>query len=145
MTCSYSGNPADSDLDATRFLLGDTDCSKNIFSDEEIAWVLTQEANPYTAAACLLDGAINTVSGTLSSKKVGELSLAWGLAETRARINDLRAKGRVKYEVPSMPAQDRDAKRDFREDTDNVDPWFFRGQHDIDHLRDTNDDGEEAQ
>jgi len=144
MTCTYSGNPADSDLDAVRFLLQDTDCSNNIFEDEEIAWTLTEEANIYTAAACLLDNAINNSSGSLSSKKVGDLSLAFKLDETRKRINDLRAKGRVKYEIPKVPAQDRDEKRTHRENVDNVPPFITREIHDIDRLRDTREDFEEA-
>lgn len=145
MSCSYSGDPSSSDNDAVRFLLQDTDCTKNIFEDEEIAWVLTEEANIYTAAACLLDTAINKSSGSLQSKKVGDLSLTFGLKETQARIKMLRAKGRVKYELPTMPAQDREAKREHREDVDNVPPFITREIHDIDRLRDTREDFEEAQ
>jgi hypothetical protein len=145
MSCSYSGDPSTSDNDAVRFLLQDTDCAKNIFEDEEIAWVLTQEANIYMTAACLLDTAINTSSGTLSSKKVGDLALSFGLSETRQRINDLRAKGRGRYELPSFPAQFRDRKRELREDPDRVQPQLFKEIHDIDRLRDNRDDFEEAQ
>jgi len=144
MSCSYSGDPSTSDNDAVRFLLQDTDCTKNIFEDEEIAWVLTQEANIYMAAACLLDTAINSSSGTLSSKKVGDLALSFGLSETRQRIVDLRAKGRGRYELPSMPAQFRDRKRELREDPDRVQPQLFKEIHDIDRLKDTREDFEEA-
>ena len=129
MSCSYSGDPASSDNDAVRFLLQDTDCTSNIFEDEEIAWVLTQEANIYMAAACLLDTAVNQSSGSLASKKVGDLSLAFGLSETRQRIKDLRMKGKSRYELPSMPAQIRDAKRELREDVDRVPPQLFKKIH----------------
>lgn len=144
MSCSYSGDPSSSDNDAVRFLLQDTDCASNIFEDEEIAWVLTQEANIYMAAACLLDTAINASSGSLASKKVGDLSLAWNLTETRSRIKMLQAKGRTRYELPSVPAENRDAKRDLREDPDRVQPFFTREIHDIDRLRDDREDFEEA-
>lgn len=144
MSCSYSGDPAASDNDAVRFLLQDTDCTSNIFEDEEIAWVLTQEANIYMAAACLLDTAINTSSGSLQSKKVGDLSLAFGLSETRQRITDLRMKGKSRYELPSMPAQFRDAKRELREDVDRVPPQFFKKIHDNDGIADEREDFEEA-
>ncbi len=144
MTCSYDNTLA-TEKDQIRFLLQDTDCTSNIFEDEEIAWVLTQEANIYTAAACLLDTAVNKSTGALTSKKVGDLSLSWSVAEVRQRIKDLRAKGRVKYELPSMPAQDRDAKREHRENVDNVPPFITREIHDIDPLRDDREDREEAQ
>jgi len=144
MTCSYSGDPADSDKDAVRFLIGDTDCANNSVEDEEILWVLTQEANVYMAAACLLDTAVNSVTGSLTSKKVGDLALSFGISETRARIKSLQAKGRSRYEVPSMPAQFRDEKRVLREDSDLVEPFFTREIHDIDRLRDRREDEEEA-
>ncbi len=143
MACSYDAS-LPTDKDQVRFLLQDTDCTQNIFEDEEIAWVLTQEANIYMAAACLLDTAVNQSSGSLSSKKVGDLSLSFGLAETRQRIKDLRAKGRSRYELPSMPAQFREEKRSHREDTDLVPPQFTKEMHDIDRLRDTREDIEEA-
>ncbi len=143
MTCSYD-SALPTEKDQIRFLLQDTDCANNIFQDEEIAWVLTQEANIYTAAACLLDTAVNKSTGALTSKKVGDLSLSWSVAEVRQRIKDLRAKGRVKYEIPSMPAQDREEKRAHRENVDNVPPFVFREIHDIDKLRDTREDFEEA-
>lgn len=145
MSCSYSGDPSTSDTDAVRFLIQDTDCTKNIFEDEEIAWTLTEEANIYMAAACLLDNAINNSTGTVQSKKVGDLSLTFGLSETRQRIKDLRAKGKVKYEIPLVPAQDRETKREHRENIDNVPPFITREIHDIDRLRDTREDFEEAQ
>jgi len=144
MTCSYSGDPSTSDLDAVRFLIRDTDCTKNIFENEEITFTLGEEANIYTAAACLLEAAINKSTGTLSSKKVGDLALSFSVAETRKRIETLKAKGRVKYEIPLVPAQDRDSKREHREDVENVPPFFTREIHDIDRLRDTREDFEEA-
>ncbi len=143
MTCSYDISLA-TEKDQVRFLLQDTDCTSNIFEDEEIAWVLTQEANIYMAAACLLDTGINQSSGSLTSKKVGDLSLAFGLSETRQRIKDLRMKGKSRYELPSMPAQFKDEKEDLREDTDRVPPQFIKKMHDNDGQLDEREDFEEA-
>ena len=42
MTATYSGNPADSDLDAVRFHLGDTNLSSPLLQDEEIQYLLDQ-------------------------------------------------------------------------------------------------------
>ena len=44
MSYSYSGNPASSTLDECRFLLGDTDESRPIMQDEEIAYIIDQSA-----------------------------------------------------------------------------------------------------
>lgn len=51
MTWTYSGNPADSDRDKVRFLVFDTDTNEQLLSDEEIAWLLTEQTNIYLAAA----------------------------------------------------------------------------------------------
>ena len=52
MTVSYS-NPANSDTDAVRWMLGDTNLTDAYLQDEEIAWALTQESTiPLAAAMC---------------------------------------------------------------------------------------------
>ena len=51
MAFSYSGNPADSDKDAVRFLIGDTDSNDPLVTDEEIAWQLGQRGKVYLAAS----------------------------------------------------------------------------------------------
>lgn len=42
MSWSYSGDPSASSGDAVRFMLGDTDSSDPLVTDEEIAWLLDQ-------------------------------------------------------------------------------------------------------
>ena len=51
MAFSYSGNPADSDKDAVRFLIGDTDSNDPLVTDEEIAWQLGQRVRVHLAAS----------------------------------------------------------------------------------------------
>lgn len=49
MSFSYSGNPADSQLDECRFILGDTDEAHPIMQDEEIEYMIdTYGANTNT-------------------------------------------------------------------------------------------------
>ena len=55
MTTSYSGDPAASEKDAVRFLLGDTDMTEALVSDEEISyaiakWALIIDSPEYVAA-----------------------------------------------------------------------------------------------
>jgi hypothetical protein len=40
-TFSYSGQPGGSDVDTVRFLVGDTDPTEPLLSDEEITWLAT--------------------------------------------------------------------------------------------------------
>jgi hypothetical protein len=56
MTWSYSGDPASSTLDRTRFLCGDTDTTDQLLSDEELNYLVTIKGSPEGAApqACLL-------------------------------------------------------------------------------------------
>ena len=42
MSWSYSGNPSSSDLDALRFLIGDTDENAPIMQDEELQYLITE-------------------------------------------------------------------------------------------------------
>jgi hypothetical protein len=56
MTWSYSGNPASSTLDATRFWVGDVTESTPQLSNEELAYLLTQTNDrplPAAILACL--------------------------------------------------------------------------------------------
>lgn len=79
---SYSGNPADSDLDALRFLVGDTDEDTPLIQDEEIDYILT--LFPTTSgmanykAAAVISRQIAAYYGKKMTKTVGSLSLQWG-------------------------------------------------------------------
>lgn len=50
-TYTYSGDPNAAPKDSVRFLLSDTGPDSWLLSDQEIAWMLTQNSNPYLAAA----------------------------------------------------------------------------------------------
>lgn len=45
MSFSYSGDPSASDLDAARFLIGDTDVTAPIMQDEEIQYIIDTHGN----------------------------------------------------------------------------------------------------
>lgn len=51
MAWTYSGNPASSNRDAVRFLIGDTDTTDQQLQDAEIDWLLVENPNPNMAAA----------------------------------------------------------------------------------------------
>ena len=45
MSFSYSGDPSASELDAARFLIGDTDSTSPIMQDEEIQYIIDTSSN----------------------------------------------------------------------------------------------------
>lgn len=57
-TWTYAGDPANSDKDAVRFELGDTNIDDQLVTDEEIAYALTTESNVVLRAAALLAEAL---------------------------------------------------------------------------------------
>lgn len=50
MAWLYSGNPAYSEKDLVRFLVGDTDMKDPLLQDEEISFLLTSNSSPQQAA-----------------------------------------------------------------------------------------------
>jgi hypothetical protein len=74
LTWSYSENPSTSTLDAVRFEIGDTNSADPQLQDEEIEFVILQEANlKYAAAACCDRLAANYARQ--GDKNVGKLRL----------------------------------------------------------------------
>ena len=84
MTWSYSGNPGASSLDEIRFLIGDTDSSSELLSNEEIDYLSVAYGDPYGAAVACVVALIAQASRSVEeSKKVGDLSLT---VKTGARL-----------------------------------------------------------
>jgi hypothetical protein len=75
MTFTYVG-PANSDRDKVRFLIQDTDTTRQLMSDEEIAWLISEWNDVYEAAANAADALAAKFTGKADySKSVGDLSL----------------------------------------------------------------------
>lgn len=78
MTWSYSGNPADSEKDAVRFLIGDTDANDELLSDEEIDYVIVESGgSKYQAAHDAAYAIASKFSRMAQSKSVGDLSISY--------------------------------------------------------------------
>ena len=73
MTWTYSGNPASSTRDAVRFLVGDTDTTDQLISDEEIAYIV-QENPAINRSASESARAIAAKFARLMSRSIGGLS-----------------------------------------------------------------------
>jgi hypothetical protein len=77
MAWTYSGNPGASTLDEIRFLIGDTDSTDQLLSNEEINYLFGVYQDAYAAAVASVVALISKASRTVEeSKKVGDLSLS---------------------------------------------------------------------
>jgi hypothetical protein len=93
MTWSYSGNPNTTDRDAVRFLIGDTDYDDQLLSDEELAFVLTDEPDVRRAASRAAEAvAAKFARRADSSKSVGDLSLSESWSQRAAQFMELASR-----------------------------------------------------
>ena len=75
MSFTYSGNPANSDLDAVRWWIGDTNETQCLVQDEEIDYALASESSVRLAAA--------NVAEAIAAKATQEVSWVRGRVEYR--------------------------------------------------------------
>ena len=128
---TYAGDPAASDKDAVRYLLGDTDEDDQKLSDEEIEYELAQGGSVRATAARAARALAASYALQPATKKVGDLEITFG---NRA-ANFLVIADRIQAEsslaaVPiaggiSVADKDRVAAN-----ADRVVPSFTRGMHD---------------
>ena len=91
MAWSYSGDPADSALDAVRFLIGDTDTNDQLLDNEEILWTNNQVTGSNTATTALYETsyrcmvAIASKFSRLADQSVGDLKVDMFQKATNAR------------------------------------------------------------
>lgn len=128
---TYSGSPSTSDLDAVRFLMGDTDESDPQLTDSEINWLLTQETNIYYAAAMGAD----TVSAKYSSvinRSVGSLSIGVGEKAERwsSLATRLRAQAAARGATPYMGGMTKSDKQYYDDKPDLERGKFDNGMMD---------------
>ncbi len=124
MTWTYSGNPADSNLDAIRYYIGDTDTSDQLLNNEEINFELTENGSGLyrTASACLrkivargrfVDKSVDGLSVSASQRANQAMELANYYDRKATRSTVIYAGGMSESEA-----------RDFDDDTD-IPPFQF--------------------
>ncbi len=130
MTWSYT-DPSASDKDAVRYLVGDTDTTDQQTTDEEIAWVLTEEANVYLAGARVARS-VSAKYARKADKSVGDLRISYKSTEEhyRSLAADLAARGAVRAATPYAGGISEDDKLTDEENEDRVHPAFEIGMHD---------------
>lgn len=134
MTFTYTGDPTVSQRDQIRFLIGDTDSADAQFTDEEIAWQLSQWSDVYDAAAScaeVLAGRYAKKADT--TKTVGDLTLSQSYvraAEGYLHLSDhlRRQHARLYAPVPVVNANALKSTADRNVETYNTD--FYLGMDD---------------
>lgn len=142
-------NIAASELFQVRFLIGDTDLNAGmVLQDEEIEWLLTQEANVYMAAAEAADkiivamrGATSGTSGAITRKRIGQTDISYANGKTSKEYETLagmlrrRGRGHQLIFAGGISAADK-LSRDL--DTDRPTNRIRIGQFDsVDSIRES--------
>ena len=125
MSFSYSGDPANSRLDACRFLLGDTDETQIIMQDEEIEYLIdTYGSNQNTLRYQLFSHAA-TIFARVIKRSLGPQS-----EDPTARLNYY--KEQMEYyksqrATGSLPTMRYSYPKVFRKGMDSNPPWPVPG------------------
>lgn len=133
MSFSYSGDPASSELDQVRFLLKDTDPADYLLEDEELNWLITEETDPYSAAAAACN-VLATKYARKADMAVGDLRI---MSSQRSKAYKLQAKElrqlALRNSGAPKPYAGGTSVADKKLDEDNTDvPERFRiGIHDF--------------
>ena len=128
MTWSYNGDPANSDLDAVRREIGDTDTNNQLLSNEEVNFALDQEGDNVSAASARCCEWLMREYAKQADKTLGQLSIM--LSQKSKRYEELAKKLRKKSVnrvlapyVGGISETERDTDED---DTDLVQPIFTK-------------------
>ena len=126
---TYSGDPASSDKDAVRYLIGDTDTTDQLLSDEEIGYSISRAGRPGEAAAQAIDQII--MGGRLVDKQVGDLKISGtSQAETLRQVQRQLRYSDSLSASPFGGGLSVSVKDSYRDDTDIPTPAFSEGQFD---------------
>jgi len=135
MTWTYSGNPSSSDRDAVRALIGDTDTTDQLLSDEEIAFALTEASNAIYAAAALCIRMILPKFARLVDTSIESVSVRYGerVKSFTELLGQLESKADAMTTVTGAPILTGISVTEMdsvRQDSDRVPPNFDDGQFD---------------
>ena len=132
MSWTYSGDPAASDADAVRFLIGDTSTTDQQLQDAEIAYLLTTEGSVYRAAAQAARS-IGAKYARLVDKSVGDLRLSYSqrAASYEKLAASLVARATTRTATPYAGGISAADKALDEQDTDLAKPAFTVGQFDF--------------
>lgn len=108
-----------------RFLIQDTVSTRPLCQDEELNFLIANEANVYMAAAAACDSLVARSAG-VQSRRVGDLALTYDPKFYRSLGATLRARG-MSHQLPSAGGLSVADKIAQASDSDAVRPSFVRG------------------
>ena len=79
MTWTFSNNPAGSNRDLIRTLISDTNTSRQILSDEFIAYAVAQKPNVYLAASLCAETMVSSTAATSAYLASNVTKRKWGI------------------------------------------------------------------
>lgn len=137
MTWTYSGDPGASALDELRFLIGDTNVSSQLLSDEELNYLLFQSSDSTTAAGIEACRRLIAQYARLVDQRTGDIDIKY--SQRIDQFNQLIAQLREGMApVPYMGGISRSDMETVRDDEDRQGPIFAIGQ--LDNPRESNID-----
>lgn len=131
MTWTYSSNPSASDLDEVRFLVGDTDTTSQLVTNEEITYAVAEEGDNLSAAARVAK-AIAAKFARKVDRTVGDLRISYSQRQKHYMdlAAELKARSDIGAAAPYAGGLSIAEKESVRENTDRVRPSFTKGMHD---------------
>ena len=130
MAWSYI-SPLANDKDKVRFLVGDTNTSDQLVTDEEIEWALTNDTI-YSAAATVAES-IGSKFARKADKTVDDLSISYSQISKAYmdKAKELRSKSnRRSFVSPYLGGISQSEKESSRDDDDLIQPEFRKDMFD---------------
>ena len=128
---SYSGNPQDSQRDAVRFLISDTDPKDPLLTDAEIDYLIEQEGSTNEAAVAGSQAALGRLQklvSTSTDKIKTEYQQRFDhMVTIVAHLKSKRTKRPLNVYAGGLSMGDKASQE---QDTDRVKPAFTRELHD---------------
>lgn len=130
MSWTYSGDPSQSPKDAVRFIIGDTIESDPILQDEEINYILSQNANIDDAAYNACVGIVAKFS-RLINQSVGEVKLEYSQrVKHYQQLADKLEQSANIVAIPYAGGISTADKQEMQSDNSIVQPAFRKGMMD---------------
>lgn len=143
MTWNYSGDPAASDLDQVRFLIGDTLSVQPLIQNEEINFAIAQQSTLRLAAAVVLRALAarytrypNFAVGDVSASALSDV--AEGFMRRARELDPTGVTAGSALCAPSFGGLTLSEKEMLDGDTDAVQPLFRKGADDYPGTSDSN-------
>lgn len=132
MTWTYTGNPSDSTKDSVRFLIGDTDTTEQLVTDEEIAFSLLQTDDDIYKASIVIARSIvakfaRLVDTSIDSVRVANSQKVKQYTDLIAQLNlmaDSISNSLAGPEITGISQSEMDTVKD---NTDRYVPNFEEG------------------